>query len=271
MSYPTGRKRKVDDAGSEDEGRRSSRQKISHADMNEILGAVANFVQQQYEENAPIFLGISPEINGWTTEQIECYIQPELDDEAGLTGSSASLEFDPTEPPETSRREASPEDEDVVMGSYPFGQDDYAAASDDEQFEEMPAEQPSFTDGVTNLDSGLTEALETSLEALDDFVNSAQAAITTTTTTFTGGAVQEDEDGVEFVIDEAYIADTAAQSVSEVWEELLLAVADFSGVAQFRDNTEVKETYSNYLQEVADYISILLNEENEDDTWTPRT
>lgn len=250
---PGGRKRKIDDDGVGNEEGLLKRQKVSNDDMDQIVGLVADAVQQLYDENAENVQELSPEFSGLSQEDFEFLIW-----RTSLT-SSLTQSFS------------------------------------DSQESIFSSQESSFPGSPTSFEFGLTEHEEESqqVQAVGDSFNLGPPAIMTTP--FPGGASQEDEDvvmssppaeedlfvitpsqtgeqspgDVEFAIDQAYIREVATESVNGVWEELLLAVADISDISQFSGNPEVQKIYFDYLQDVEAYISSLLNEGSEDDTWKP--
>lgn len=224
-------KRKADDAGIGDREDLLKRTKVSNDDMDQIEDLVADAVQQLYGENAEDVQGLSPVFSGLSQEDFEFLIW-----RTSLTSSLTQS----------------------LSGS----------------------QESSFPGSPTSFEFGLTEYEEESLQVQEvgdssqddeDFVMSSQPAEEDNYVKTPTQMGEQSPSDVEFTIDQDYIKETATQSVGEVWEELLLAVADISDIREFRSNPEVQKIYSNYLQDVEDYMFGLLNEESEDDTWRPYT
>jgi hypothetical protein len=231
-----GNKRKADDAGVGDREGLLKRPKVSNDDMDQIEDLVANAVQQLYGENPENVQGLSPGFGGLSQEDFEFLIW--------RTSLTSSL---------TQTQSFSGSQESSLPGSptsFEFGLTEHE--------EESPEVQEVGDSGRASQED--EDAVMSSQPAEED--NYAN------TPTQTGEQSLSD---VEFTIDQAYIKETATQSVGDVWEELLLAVVDISDISQFRGNPEVQKIYSNYLQDVEAYISSLLNEGSEDDTWKPYT
>ena len=243
-------KRKADDAGVGDGEGLLKRPNVSDYDISQIEGLVADVVRQLCDENAENIQGLSPGINELPQEDFEVLIWRE-----SLTSS--------------------------LPLSFPGSQ-----------------EESSFTSSPTGFEFGPPEHLEGShqVQEFGDSFNSRSPAITTPI--FTGEVSRDDEDvvmnsppaeddnyaetpiqtdeqspsEVEYVIDPDYVRKTAALSFRDVWEESLLAMVDISDIRQVKAERDVQKLYSDYLQDVEDFVSRLLteeSEESEDGTWKP--
>lgn len=227
-------KRKADDAGVGDGEGRLKRPKVSNDDIDQIESFVVAAVQQLYSENAENVQGLAPGINELPQEDLQALIW-----RASLT-SSLPLSFPGSQ--EESSFTSSPT-------GFEFGPPEHVEGSP--QVQEF-GDSFNFTGEVSRDDEDVVMSSQP-----DEDDNYAETPIQTD---------EESPSEVEYVIDPDYVRITATESFHDVWEESLLAVVDISDIRQVRADRDVQKLYSDYLQDVENYVSSLLIEESESDT-----
>jgi hypothetical protein len=71
----------------------------------------------------------------------------------------------------------------------------------------------------------------------------------------------------EYVIDPEYVTATAKKYAESEWQSLLLDVADFEGYKSFQGNAEVIKLREEFLNEVKEEVTRLLNTEEGEEMW----